>query len=204
METAADAVAPLRGFVQDLTRLAAAGRSEPELLAAVAPALAGLVAEDGWLAEAFRRPHPEHYQQYLLHCDPLERFSVVSFVWGPGQRTPVHDHGVWGAVGLLQGAELVRDFLRDAAGRLEPGAERRLEPGEVVTFTPDAGDIHAVRNAFDDRVSISIHVYGGNIGAQRRRVFDAETGAAKPFVSGYAAAVQPNLWDRSAAVRAGG
>lgn len=204
METAADAVAPLRGFVQDLTRLVAEGRSEPELLAAVAPALAGLVSEGGWLAEDFRRPHPDYYQQYLLHCDPLERFSVVSFVWGPGQRTPVHDHGVWGAVGMLQGAELVRDYERDAGERLRPGTERRLEPGEVVTFTPGAGDIHAVRNAFDDRVSISIHVYGGNIGAQRRRVFDSETGAPKPFVSGYAAAVQPNLWDRSAAVRAGG
>jgi len=203
METAADPLAPLRGFVQEVTRLAEAGRSEPELLAAVAPGLAALVAEEGWLAEDFRRPHPDYYQQYLLHCDPLERFSVVSFVWGPGQRTPVHDHGVWGAVGLLQGAELVRDYCRDAAGRLQPGSERRLEPGEVVTFTPAEGDIHAVRNAFDDRVSISIHVYGGNIGAQRRHVFDAETGAAKPFVSGYAAAVQPNLWDRSAAMRAG-
>ena len=36
----------------------------------------------------------------------------------------------------------------------------------------------------------------------RRHVFDAATGAAKDFVSGYSIATVPNLWDRSAAVRA--
>ena len=41
-------------------------------------------------------------------------------------------------------------------------------------------------NAFDDRVSISIHAYGANIGKVRRHVFDLETGAVKEFVSGYA------------------
>jgi len=68
--------------------------------------------------------------------------------------------------------------------------------------SPTVGDIHRVANAFADRVSISIHVYGGNIGAVRRAVYDAETGEEKPFVSGYTNLVVPNLWDRSADVRA--
>ena len=42
--------------------------------------------------------------QYLLYCDPEERFSVVSFVWGPGQSTPTHDPSVWGLIGVLRGA----------------------------------------------------------------------------------------------------
>ena len=37
----------------------------------------------------------------------------------------------------------------------------------------------------------------------RRHVFDAATGVVKDFVSGYSIATVPNLWDRSAAVRAG-
>ena len=78
----------------------------------------------------------------------------------------------------------------------------RLLPGEVDRVSPTVGDIHEVANAFDDRVSISIHVYGANIGAVRRHVYDAATGAAKDFVSGYSIATVPNLWDRSAAVRA--
>ena len=40
-------------------------------------------------------------------------------------------------------------------------------------------------NALADRVSISIHVYGADIGAVKRHVFDADTGAMKDFVSGY-------------------
>ena len=50
--------------------------------------------------------------------------------------------------------------------------------------SPAIGDIHRVRNALADRVSISIHVYGANIGAVRRHVFDAKIGEAKTFVSG--------------------
>lgn len=199
MSKGADHVAPLRSFVQDLTRMLDGQAEAAAPLDAVSACLGRLVSRDEWLDETFRRPHPQYYQQYLLHCDPLERFSVVSFVWGPGQRTPIHDHGVWGAVGMLQGAELVQDYRRDANGKLEAGPEQRLTPGQVAVFSPDKGDIHAVRNAFPDRVSISIHVYGGNIGAQPRHVFDAETGMAKPFISGYAAAVTPNLWDRSQA-----
>jgi predicted metal-dependent enzyme (double-stranded beta helix superfamily) len=53
-----------------------------------------------------------------------------------------------------------------------------------------------------DQASISIHVYGANIGAVARHVFVPETGEVKDFVSGYSADVVPNLWDRSEAVRA--
>ena len=60
--------------------------------------------------------------------------------------------------------------------------------------SPAIGDVHRVRNALADRVSISIHVYGADIGAVRRHVFDARSGAAKAFVSGYANAVPPNPW----------
>ena len=40
-------------------------------------------------------------------------------------------------------------------------------------------------------------MYGANIGAVKRHVFDAATGAAKTFVSGYSRATLPNFWDRS-------
>lgn len=194
----------LRRFVVAMTGLVErAGADEVRLLEEGRGLLAALVAQDGWLPEDFARPHPEHYQQYLLHCDPLERFSVVSFVWGPGQRTPVHDHTVWGLIGMLRGAEDCRDYALVDGALVERGGER-LEPGQVAAVSPRIGDIHAVANAFDDRVSISIHVYGANIGAVRRHVFDPDGGSARDFVSGYAAAVLPNLWDRAAEVRAGG
>jgi len=194
--------ARFRTFVADFTTLAEhhAG-NESLMLEQGAKLLATLVSHDDWLPEDYARPHPQYYQQYLLYCDPLERYSVVSFVWGPGQKTPVHDHTVWGMVGVLRGAELARRYTRGPQG-LTPGVQERLIPGQVDLLSPAAGDIHEVTNAHTDRVSISIHVYGANIGAVSRHVFDADTGREKAFVSGYSAANLPNFWDRSAEVRA--
>ena len=102
---------------------------------------------------------------------------------------------------MLRGAELSRDYTLDAAGGLVAGEVGRLEPGAVAAVSPRIGDIHTVENALADRPSISIHAYGANIGAVARHVF-AENGAAKPFVSGYANRLTPNLWDRSTETRA--
>jgi len=156
-----------------------------EILSRSAPLMAELVREDDWLDATFAEPHPQHYQQYLLYLDPEARFSVVSFVWGPGQETPIHDHGVWGLIGILRGAEQSRSFSVDNSGQLVAGDCVELRPGEVETLSPLDGDIHQVRNLFSDRVSVSIHVYGADIGKTERRVFLAD-GSEKLFISGYA------------------
>ncbi len=191
---------PLRDFVTAATQVVDQALPEAATLAALRPLLAALVARDDWLPAELAQPHPEFYRQYLLHADPLERFSVVSFVWGPGQKTPVHDHTVWGLIGMLRGEELAQPFGPDAQGRLVPqGAVQRLRPGDVEAVSPTLGDVHQVSNAFADRTSISIHVYGANIGAVHRWVYplDGAPGARKPFVSGYFNDWVPNLWDRS-------
>jgi predicted metal-dependent enzyme (double-stranded beta helix superfamily) len=188
---------PLRDFVVAVTQDFAHDAPEAHRLATVRGHLATLVARDDWLPDELARPHPEFYRQYLLHADPLERFSVVSFVWGPGQRTPVHDHTVWGLIGMLRGEEIAQPFGHDAQGRLvAQGQAQHLLPGQIEAVSPTLGDIHQVSNAFDDRTSISIHVYGANIGAVHRWVY-ATDGSRKPFVSGYSNTSVPNLWDRS-------
>lgn len=189
----------LRDFVTGIGTLLDRTRDERSLLEEGSAALANLVAHDDWLPDAYAAPDPDRYRQYLLHCDSRERFSVVSFVWGPGQATPIHDHRVWGLVGVLRGAELSERFARYPDGGLHAvGAIQRLEAGEVEAVSPSVGDIHRVSNAFDNRVSISIHLYGSNIGAVERATYDA-AGTPKRFVSGYANAVLPNLWGRSGA-----
>ena len=193
--------ARFRDFLSSFTTLVEAhGADEAAMLADGGRLLEKLVAQDDWLPESCAKPHPQYYQQYLLHCDPLERFSVVSFVWGPGQKTPVHDHTVWGLVGVMRGTELCRRFRPGSP--MAASEQQRLERGTIDRLSPAEGDIHEVANAYDDRVSISIHVYGGNIGAVQRHVFDAATGAVKPFVSGYSNPDLPNFWDRSSEVRA--
>jgi predicted metal-dependent enzyme (double-stranded beta helix superfamily) len=190
----------LRRFVRALTgAVERFGGDEPAMLREGRTLLAGLIARDDWLPQEFARPHPDSYRQYLLHCDPLERFSVVSFVWGPGHTTPVHDHTVWGLVGVLRGAEKCEEYERAGEGRpLRKTGEHLIQPGGIDAVSPAVGDIHTVSNALADGPSVSIHVYGANIGAVKRHVYLRETGEVKTFVSGYSNSVVPNLWDRSA------
>lgn len=189
--------ARLRDFVRDFTLLASRpDADEPLLLREGGQLLGELVRHDDWLSGPWAEPDPERYRQYLLHCDPLQRFSVVSFVWGPGQATPRHDHTVWGLIGVLRGAELCERFAPGDHGTLTSTGSQRLDPGAIDAVSPTIGDIHRVRNAYDDRVSISIHVYGADIGAVPRHVY-TEDGEVKPFVSGYSNDAVPNLWGRS-------
>jgi len=165
--------------------------------------LAALVMHDDWLPDECARESAAGYRQYLLHCDARERFSVVSFVWGPGQRTPVHDHTVWGMVGVMRGAETCEEYDWPTKGApMRPKGVHRVGPGDVDLVSPTIGDIHVVSNAYDDRTSISIHVYGANIGAVRRHVFDPADGSVRDFVSGYHNTTLPNFWDRSTEARA--
>lgn len=176
---------PLQVFVVRVDEALSVAAEEEQVLQGVTAAMRALVARDDWLAPEFTVPHPKYYQQYLLHRDAAGRFSVVSFVWGPGQATPIHDHTVWGVIGMLRGGESAQPYEPGPAGMTPRGAEELLRPGDVAAVSPRIGDIHRVRNAYSDRVSISIHAYGADIGQVRRHVFDPETGAAKDFVSGY-------------------
>ncbi|SDH79417.1 Predicted metal-dependent enzyme of the double-stranded beta helix superfamily [Pseudomonas flavescens] len=175
----------LNVFVSGFSALLGQEPDEGTLIEQGGELLQRLVSHDDWLPDELAQPSDERYQQYLLHLDPARRFSVVSFVWGPGQRTPVHDHRVWGLIGMLRGAEHSQGFSRQADGSLHAdGDPVRLQPGQVEAVSPRIGDIHQVSNAFDDRVSISIHVYGADIGALHRAVY-REDGSEKLFISGY-------------------
>jgi predicted metal-dependent enzyme (double-stranded beta helix superfamily) len=183
----------LRRFVQAMTRLVERhGDNEPHVFEAGEALLRELITHDDWLPEEFAHPSPESYRQYLLHCDPLERFSVVSFVWLPGQKTPIHDHTVWGLVGVMRGEELCEEYTRE----IKPAGRHLLGPGFVDRVSPRIGDIHVVSSAGAE-TAVSIHVYGANIGAVRRHTFDPATGMPREFISGYNNRTVPNLWDRS-------
>lgn len=177
----------LRNFVDRFTNLIkGAAHDEQVILSIGSKLLADLIACDDWLSPECAKHHPQNYRQYLLYCDPYERFSVVSFVWGPGQLTPVHDHTVWALIGVLRGSERNEQFTLGLLGQPMNCLENKvtLRHG-IEQVSPTIGDIHRVSNASLDQVSISIHVYGGNIGKIKRNVYDLETGAAKQFVSGY-------------------
>jgi len=180
----------MKALIQRLTDLADQNAPAAAMLREVPTALMPWLKDAAWLPPAVIAPHPEHYQQYLLYADPKARFSVVSFVWGPGQQTPIHDHCTWGVVGQLHGIEVSTNYARAADGSLTVTGVHTLRPGEVIGFSPEQGDIHQVRNG-SETVSISIHIYGSDIGRAARHKYDPVTGAVETFISGYSPAPIP-------------
>ncbi|WP_293265860.1 cysteine dioxygenase [Neptunomonas sp.] len=188
--------ARFKTFVQEFTRLIdVVGRDEQKIFIAGKALLQNLIRHDDWLPEEFSEASPNQYQQFLLHCDPLERFSIASFVWGPGQLTPIHDHTVWGMVGVMQGGEICEEFAVDQeSGQLVAAGQHTLHVGDVDLVSPAVGDIHRVSNALSDDVSISIHIYGANIGVVSRHTYEANSQEVQSFISGYTNPVLPNIW----------
>ena len=74
----------LRDFVVAISNLVETEPGEPGILREGSRLLKELVGVDDWLPARYAEPSVTGYQQYLLHADSRERFSVVSFVWGPG------------------------------------------------------------------------------------------------------------------------
>ena len=74
-------------FITQMTRLVSRDDYSEQAVLEIGPNyLADLISTDTWLHEPYTEPHPRYYSQYLLYCDPFERFSIVSFVWGPIRR----------------------------------------------------------------------------------------------------------------------
>ena len=151
MSAATPMVAPIVEYIRRTTAAVERETDRPRLLRAVSDALKPLLRDGAWLPPEFAAAHPDHYQQYLLYCDPFERFSIVSFVWGPGQQTPIHDHMTWGVVGQLKGREVSTNYRYGKDGRLEVSGMDSLAVGQTIAFSPEQGDIHQVVNSSDDR-----------------------------------------------------
>jgi predicted metal-dependent enzyme (double-stranded beta helix superfamily) len=184
----------LRDFVVAFAKLVKSASNDSDILREGSRLLKELVEVDDWLPNPYAKASAAGYQQYLLHADSLERFSVVSFVCGPGQKSPIHDHTVWGIVGVLRGAEFEQRYSRTGGGRfVEQGAPVRMGQGEVTAVSPEIGDFHRVSNALADRPSVSVHVYGANIGALQRSAYEPD-GTSRAFVSGYSNTELPNIW----------
>jgi 3-mercaptopropionate dioxygenase len=171
-------------FVANITALVEIEPSQATLLSEARTHLATLIHKSDWLAPQFKKARPDRYAQYLLHKDPLNRFSVVSFVWNTGHQTPVHNHTVWGLVGVLEGAEKCEEFKLVNGLPIYSGHSHVMKTGDIEAVFPPNNDWHKVSNALDSGVTVSIHLYGADIGQVRRNKLEAD-GTIGSFVSGY-------------------
>ncbi len=125
--------------------------------AAVTAALGEAVASADWLQPEQLRVDPAQYARHLLYADPLDRYTVVSLVWGNGQQSPIHGHHTWCGVAVYRG-EISETFYNAHNGIPAPLRTVRRKAGTLSFDGGDAG-VHRIANP-DGDVAVSIHVYG--------------------------------------------
>jgi predicted metal-dependent enzyme (double-stranded beta helix superfamily) len=158
-----DGISQLIGRIDEAVRMrdpeAITQRVKEELQAAIR-------ARTLLLPERFHRTRSEGYARRLLHRNDDLGYTAVVMTWGPGQRTPLHDHaGIWCVEGVVEGQMDVTqyDLVEDSAA-----AYRFEEKGCVHAAVGSAGclippfEYHVLANARDEP-SITLHVYGGEM-----------------------------------------
>lgn len=170
-------------FVLQVRASAAGDFSDTERAEGAGAALTRL-ARAGW-----QMPDPRYcamqpdapYGSWLLHLDDTSGLSVVLDVFGPGQIAAIHNHQCWGAFACLVGSERERSYTwRD--GTLVESATHLMQPGDVAVVLPPGEVFHQVECA-SPQASISLHVYGADIGRLERLRW--ERGRTVSFRSGY-------------------
>jgi 3-mercaptopropionate dioxygenase len=183
-----DPVPPsLKRFIWDIQSIVELAESDREIFVIGRDLMARLVATDDWLPASFAAiDGASTCRQFHLYADATERFCVVSTVLSGGQTLPICREPVWEIMGVLRGAVGRQRFaLSDGAPPVANGAAKLLKPGAVETFSPKSGEAVQICNGLDDRDSISIHVYGGEIGKAARCAVGPD-GSISAFSHGYA------------------
>jgi predicted metal-dependent enzyme (double-stranded beta helix superfamily) len=141
-------------------RIAAAVKLGPDAMGQeIRAALREATTEPNWLPAERRRASHDNYARHLLFSDPEGRFSILSIIWDRGQKSPIHGHYCWCAVGIYQG-RLTETYYRESPTGGSPvmvGTTAR-GPG-MPSFEPAASGIHRIAND-SGALAISLHVYG--------------------------------------------
>ena len=94
----------LKTFIGDARRVALTGAEPADCVPEIAPLMQKLLMGDRSFLDARHfRADPDHYARNAIHLTDDGGPSLYALVWTPGQWTPVHDHGTWGVVGIVEG-----------------------------------------------------------------------------------------------------
>ncbi len=185
----------VRAFIADTRGTLAAHADVPAGLAALRSRFAALLADQGWLPDAFAASYAASGMgggigTWLIFRAADRSLSLFSLVVPPGAETPIHDHLAWGFVGLYRGEQAETVYRRTDDGAngdhatLDVVQINALRPGDFYTLLPPDGDIHAVRTTSAE-ASISLHLLANDTGCVLRHAFDREHAHVRAFRSGY-------------------
>ena len=175
----------LDAFFDAARRVAAGCRDSADCVTALVPLMERLVAApDGLFAGRDLKSDPDHYARNLIALAPDGSLSLYALVWRPGQWTPVHDHGSWGVVGVVEGALEERAYMspdgtvrRDNGIHLLRGGVLLLRPGSVSSFVPNPDHIHVTGAPADRAGAVTLHLYGRTMSAFH--VYDVDAGTRR-------------------------
>jgi 3-mercaptopropionate dioxygenase len=158
----------LDSFISQAVTLSRRQTEPADCVLALAPLMLELVDQ----AETFLQPQHHHssavgYTRNLIYDAPDASLSLYAIVWLPGQWTPVHDHGSWGVVGVVEGVLEERSYVRLSPDRgtdhdieLARGGTILLRHGAVTSFVPNPDHIHITGVPADRPRAVSLHLYG--------------------------------------------
>jgi len=144
-------------------------RSDPaDCVLALAPLMLDLIDKAPmFLGPQHYQSAPDGYTRNLIYRAPDESLSLYSLVWLPGQWTPVHDHGSWGVVGVIEGVLEERSYVRLSSDRaadegieMVRGGVILLGRGSVTSFVPNPDHIHVTGVPHGRPRAVSLHLYG--------------------------------------------
>ena len=173
----------LEQFIDDAEAATRDNADPADCVTAIAPLMHRLLDGDTQFLEAKHfRDDPDHYARNAVHIADGDGLSLYTLVWNPGQWTPVHDHGSWGVVGVVQGVLEEHNFIRldhdnpsDAGIKLVRGGPILLSPGTVTTFVPNPDHIHKTGVSDSRTQTVSLHLYGRTMNSFHTYDTDAGT-----------------------------
>lgn len=119
---------------------------------------------------------PEAAGFQTLHRD--DDLTILNFVWAPLMNLLPHDHNnIWAVIGLYSGREDNIIWRRTEDSIQAAGAEE-LRAGQATVLGPSI--IHSVLNPIP-RMTLALHVYGGDFFSDGRSEWDPETLTERPF-----------------------
>jgi predicted metal-dependent enzyme (double-stranded beta helix superfamily) len=169
-------------FLTDLEDILKRYDNDIARLEAITPLVRNLLVSSYWLQMEYQQPDPATgWSVHFLYREHDFPITIQMVAWQPGHQSPIHNHGTWGLVAIVDGQERNRLWQRqphvDFPDHITPTQELVLNPGDIIALTADA--IHSVE-PLGDEPTISFNLYGIT-NFQQRYQFDPEQQKAQRF-----------------------
>ncbi|MCA9856635.1 MAG: hypothetical protein KC458_05095 [Dehalococcoidia bacterium] len=179
----------LKRFVEDFRNIVAR-EDRSSILEALKAPVEQLLYDPTWITEQFRQPVPDTTAAWAIYRSQEPDLCIFTMVVPPMAMTKVHNHLTDGWVGLVQGEQVERKFMRRDDGSragyadLELISEDPIALGELTPLRHPDEDIHQVITA-SAVPSVSLHVLCNDLGTVERQAFEPEDHEVEDFISGY-------------------